>query len=83
MVFVGLLKAMPGSPTDYPSLKWYQTAAAAGCRGFSQTLLGKPEVFPYQMGYIIPPVSLNVITGSVPSWMGLKTLQKQPLRWAG
>lgn len=54
MVFVGLLKAMPGSPTDYPSLKWYQTAAAAGCRGFSQTLLGKPEVFPFPDGIYNP-----------------------------
>lgn len=74
---------MSESPTHYPLLEWHQTAAAAGCRGFSQPLLGKPEVFPYQMGYIIPLVSLNETTGSVPSWMGLKTLQKQPLRWTG
>lgn len=52
-------------------------------QGFFQPLLGKPEVFPQQMGCIIPPVSLNVITSCVPGWMGLKTLHRQPPRWAG
>lgn len=41
-------------------------------QGFFQPLPGKPEVFPQQMGCIIPPVSLNVITGCVPQLDGPK-----------
>ena len=77
---LGWLKAVPGSSTDYPLFKWYQTAAAAGYSGFFPDLSwGSPRCSHTRWDRcIIPPVSLNVITGSVPSWMGLKTLQKQP-----